>query len=280
MTLNCAVIGAGAAGLAAARRLRREGCEVAVFDKGRRWGGRLALRHTAEGSFQHGAPWASPKPSWLHEALAQDGPTGIAVHTNARVAAVVASDNRWSLRFADERPAQNFDRVVITVPQPQLAALLPGQNLCARLQQIRYAPCWTLLWIPAQPPAETALLSPPEGSLLAKLRREPVEHGGSGCVRMTAHATAAWSRQWLGAEPDAVREAMIDACASQLGCERTTRYAVVHRWLYARVEQALQLPQLTLAPGLHYASDGCLGDGLEAAAASGNAAALVAASPF
>ena len=278
MALNCAVIGAGAAGLAAARRLRREGCEVAVFDKGRRWGGRLALRQTAVGSFQHGAPWACPKPAWLDEALGQGGFADVAVQAGVRVARVCAAGAQWSLQFVDGRPAQHFDRVIITVPEPQLAALLPGLELPPLLQQIRYAPCWTLLWAPDRPPAETALLSPSEGSPLARLRRE--SSNCSDLVRMTAHATAAWSRQWLTAEPDAVREALIEACASQLGCERSTHYAAVHRWLYARVEQALQLPQLTLAPGLHYASDGCLGDGLEAAAASGNAAALVAASPF
>ena len=278
MALNCAVVGAGAAGLAAARCLRREGCEVAVFDKGRRWGGRLALRQTAVGSFQHGAPWASPKPAWLDEALGQGGPGDVATQVGVRVARISAAGAQWSLQFVDGRPAQHFDRVIITVPEPQLAALLPGLELPPLLRQIRYAPCWTLLWAPARPPAETALLSPSEGSPLAKLRRESTD--GSDPVRITAHATAAWSRQWLTAEPDAVREALIEACASQLGCERRTQYAAVHRWLYARVEQALQLPQLTLAPGLHYASDGCLGDGLEAAAASGNAAALVAASPF
>lgn len=276
MALSCAVVGAGAAGLAAARRLRREGCGVTVFDKGRRWGGRLALRLTPQGRFEHGAPWASAKPDWLGEALAQDGLPDFAVHTSSRVTSVSPFAARWRLHFADGREPQDFDRVVVTVPAPQLAALLPETPLPATLQQIRYAPCWTLLWVPAHPPAETALLSPPPGSPLAKLRRE--DPGTDGTVRLTAHATAAWSRHWLDDEPEAVREALIDACVSQLGCGRDTHYAAVHRWLYARVEQALALPQLTLAHGLHYASDGCLGDGLEAAAASGNAAALVAAS--
>ena len=43
-----AVVGAGIAGLAAARRLAAAGVEVTVFDKARRPGGRLATRR-AEG---------------------------------------------------------------------------------------------------------------------------------------------------------------------------------------------------------------------------------------
>jgi renalase len=54
MKKTCAVVGAGAAGLSAARRLQTQGVEVTLFDKGRRPGGRLASRDTAHGVFDHG----------------------------------------------------------------------------------------------------------------------------------------------------------------------------------------------------------------------------------
>jgi renalase len=61
MTLPIAIVGAGAAGLACARRLTDQGRAVRVFDKGRKAGGRLATRRveTAHGpaQFDHGAQY-------------------------------------------------------------------------------------------------------------------------------------------------------------------------------------------------------------------------------
>ncbi|MFM7739251.1 MAG: NAD(P)/FAD-dependent oxidoreductase, partial [Planctomycetota bacterium] len=52
-----AVIGAGVAGLVAARTLQDHSIPVTIFEKSRGVGGRMATRHTeAFGSFDHGAP--------------------------------------------------------------------------------------------------------------------------------------------------------------------------------------------------------------------------------
>jgi predicted NAD/FAD-dependent oxidoreductase len=48
-------VGAGIAGLTCARRLTAAGIRVAVFDKGRRVGGRLSTRESAGWQFDHGA---------------------------------------------------------------------------------------------------------------------------------------------------------------------------------------------------------------------------------
>lgn len=49
------VVGAGVAGLLAARHLRDAGHDVVVVDKGRKPGGRIATRHFTEAVFDHGA---------------------------------------------------------------------------------------------------------------------------------------------------------------------------------------------------------------------------------
>ncbi len=55
--LRVGVVGAGVAGLAAARRLARAGCDVQVFEKSRGPGGRTATRRSDHGgAFDHGAP--------------------------------------------------------------------------------------------------------------------------------------------------------------------------------------------------------------------------------
>lgn len=53
--MRIAVVGAGPAGLMAAQRLSEAGADVAVFDKGRRPGGRMNTREHGHFSFDHGA---------------------------------------------------------------------------------------------------------------------------------------------------------------------------------------------------------------------------------
>ena len=55
MSTDVAIIGAGIAGLSAARTLRRAGLSVAIVDKGRGVGGRLATRRIGDARLDHGA---------------------------------------------------------------------------------------------------------------------------------------------------------------------------------------------------------------------------------
>jgi predicted NAD/FAD-dependent oxidoreductase len=54
---SVAVIGAGLAGIACARRLREAGVHACVFEAQRAPGGRLATRRFAVASFDHGAQY-------------------------------------------------------------------------------------------------------------------------------------------------------------------------------------------------------------------------------
>jgi len=78
--MTIAIIGAGMAGLACARRLRASGHDVQVFDKGRGPGGRLSTRRAdtpaGELRFDHGAQYftaSDPEFLTLVKALSRDG---------------------------------------------------------------------------------------------------------------------------------------------------------------------------------------------------------------
>ena len=61
------VVGAGMAGLAAARHLRQAGCQVLLVDKGRRPGGRLATRSLGSGVFDHGAQYFTARDPYFQQ---------------------------------------------------------------------------------------------------------------------------------------------------------------------------------------------------------------------
>ena len=56
-SFDVAVVGAGMAGLSAARALVDAGRSVVVFDKGRGIGGRMATRRLGAAVFDHGAQY-------------------------------------------------------------------------------------------------------------------------------------------------------------------------------------------------------------------------------
>ena len=66
---NIAVIGAGIAGLACARTLVQAGHQVTVFEKSAGFGGRMATRNSAFGTFDHGAQYFTVRDARFVRAL-------------------------------------------------------------------------------------------------------------------------------------------------------------------------------------------------------------------
>ena len=86
--LRVVVVGAGLAGLTAARILDDQGHDVVVVDKGRRPGGRMSTRTTEHGSFDHGAQYFTARdPRFLRHVMAWRE-RGLVEPWNARIAVV------------------------------------------------------------------------------------------------------------------------------------------------------------------------------------------------
>lgn len=71
MKLNIAIVGAGMAGITAARTLKQAGHAVTVFEKSRGAGGRMATRETTHGTFDHGAQYFTVRDARFATALQQ-----------------------------------------------------------------------------------------------------------------------------------------------------------------------------------------------------------------
>jgi hypothetical protein len=106
-TIRLAVIGAGLAGTACARRALRAGVELRVFDKGRGPGGRLSSRRAqtpfGEARFDHGAQYVTARGCGFASALREAEAAGAAARWDAHLvrldaagaAEPLADEPRW-----------------------------------------------------------------------------------------------------------------------------------------------------------------------------------------
>jgi len=301
--MHAAIVGAGLAGLAAARALRRlkPDATLDIFDKGRGPGGRLATRRAELPSgrtlrFNHGAPavhgrspafrdtidslartgaakWTSdhaavglPAMNAIVAAMARDLP----VRFETRVAAIEPAGDQFRLR-EPEQPLGAFDRVILAIPAPQAAELARpiDPDLAEKLDGIAYAPAWSLMLAPAEEPSADEL--PGDSQLIDRLLR--TETGA-----WTACATPDWSRDNLELSPDDAARALAAAAARLHPAFADLRHAAAHRWRYARVAAPSDQPYLIGASGRIL----CCGDAFagpetladaDAAVSSGRAAA-------
>lgn len=298
---NIAVIGAGMAGLTAAAQLARAGLDVAVFDKGRKPGGRLATRRQEGWRFNHGCqhftlrdpqfrsqmaalgavPWPQagaerfvlpPDMATLGEALAAALPqTAQSRHVTA-LTALTARGDGWEIAFRDG-DSQGFDTVVLAIPPVQAAALLApsGHGFLHRLGSVIMAPCWAvMLGFDAATGPDT--LRPGAGAL-AWIARENSRPGQAAArPGFTLHASPEWSRAHLEDSPDEVLAALVPEFRALTGITAPAAYAAAHRWRYALAETPLGEPFLWDPEArLGLCGDWCLGGRLEAAFCSGAA---------
>jgi predicted NAD/FAD-dependent oxidoreductase len=166
LTKRVAVIGAGLAGLACARVLRRAGFFVEVFEQDRIIGGRMATTRIGTTSFDHGCQYLTARSAvfrnyleelaaggyagrWMPRAIpGQEGcgqlspwyvgtpgmsavvrplAESVQIHVNCRVHTIEPEDRRrWTIWLDDRSTVGPFAGVAIAVPAPE-AALLVGR---------------------------------------------------------------------------------------------------------------------------------------------------------
>jgi predicted NAD/FAD-dependent oxidoreductase len=304
-TESIAIIGAGMAGLACARRLTDAGTAPVVFDKGRGIGGRLATRRTPEGwQFDHGAQYITASSPGFRAVLEQaersgaaahwaDGSErphlvgtpgmrglatelgrGIEIHQDAEVLALRPSARGWALTFADG--TRVFDRVVLTVPAPQIEHLLgPEHPLTRTVAAVRLDPCLTLMAaFDPDTPRPFISQADPEAPL-AWIAQDSSKPGRPAPVCWVAQASPAWSAAHLERDAEAIVASMLPLLCARIGVPADrARYAAAHRWRYARVAVPLGQPFARDPSGtLYVGGDWCLEARVEAAWTSGEAIA-------
>lgn len=127
-----AVVGAGLAGLACARSLADRGVEVALFDKGRSVGGRLATRRIPPHTFDLGAQYFTVRDELFQNRVRSWLEQGVCAPWRGRIVALDGSGDA-------PRPVEPIERFVGTPDMSALARHLAenlGVNTGQRVERI------------------------------------------------------------------------------------------------------------------------------------------------
>lgn len=307
MNKTIAVVGAGISGLLLARDLQSRGADVAVLEKSRGVGGRLATKRVGPAVFDQGAQFftvrderfASVVAAWRSEGVATTWPgretervigaTGMtALPKEVAAALTVQREHRvtravrhacgcWELEI-ENHGMLRAERLVLTAPVPQSLALLePGQlppPVHEALSRLTYHPCLALLVVlegPSAVPAEG--FAPVGGSIrwVADNTRKGISPGVAGAL--TVHTTPAFAAEHYGASVEEVTERLRAELAPFLGGSSIVS-TTLHRWKFsepkaAHPEPFVWLPELALG----FCGDSFGGPRVEGAAVSGLALA-------
>jgi hypothetical protein len=304
------VVGAGVAGLTAARALTDAGHAVTVLDKGRRVGGRLSTRQFANGGrADAGAQFFTIRSDAFARAVARwravglvhewcrgfsssDGhpryavrggmsrlgramAAGLEVRCSIHVQRVrVEADTvvvDWPAAHGRELGRLVADAVIVTVPVAQAAALLGGDVL---LPSISYLPTLSLMVA-----LDRSVAISPSGGL--QLADDPVwsfvgdnqAKGASTVPVVTFHSTSGFAASRLDDPASSLTDELIDAARPFLRGASVIE-SQLQRWLYAT--PADPFPERTFATEdgrIILAGDAFGGPRIEGAFLSGMAAA-------
>lgn len=298
--MRVAIIGAGLAGLTAARGLRRAGLSPVIYDKGRGPGGRLATRRAEGGlQFDHGAQYLSAGTPGFAAFLREAEHGGVArqwsIGDGSRkivgspgmnaIAKFLAqgADLRQGIDITSIESApgglsvsgETFDRVICTVPAPQASRLVgPWRRLVEALNGVVMEPNLTLmLALPARPGRAFVTRRDAEDDI-AWLALDSAKHDRAGPDCWVAQAGLDWSRAHLEHDKDEIAARMLPLVCERLGADPAEAiYAAAHRWRYALTSAPLGQAFLDDAGTLFLGGDWALSADAEGAWQSGEAIA-------
>lgn len=306
--LDIAVIGAGLAGVTCAQGLAQAGRRVALFDKSRGVGGRMATRRGESVAFDHGAQYFTARDAAFVAQVASWQQQGVVATWEARIAAwdgaltwpsqqpryvavpgmsALCRHAMGAVTLHAERRLLGLQRdatgwclsfaggelhaqqVVLALPAPQAAVLLPQDHRWqAQVAAVEMSPSWTVLLH-----VETSLLVQFDGCFintgpLGWIARNNSKPGRPTGEAWVLQATPAWSTQHLEATPQEVIAQLLAALGEIVPLAAVADVSA-HRWRYALAHAPLGDGYLWGDDGLGLCGDWLHGSRVEGAWLSG-----------
>ena len=299
-----AIIGAGMAGITAARSLIAAGHNVQIFEKSRGSGGRLASKRSDMGRVNLGAQaFSTSDPLFLEElnswqqagwvernkadnsywtgtpymsALTRNLLGDINTHFACEIRALGHNSNGWLLHDQHEQAHGPFQQLIVAIPAPQAEVLLRNcaPELAEQAACVKMQPVWMVALGFKQPIALTNNLELLNNEAIAEVIHTPqsAEHS---MQTLMLRASEQWSTQHIEDQGEQVIAALTASLATLLDNPLPAADSVfAHRWLYAL--GALSKAATLLADaqrGLYIAGDWCADGDVYSAWHSGKHAA-------
>ena len=266
------IIGAGMAGLSAARILTQKGHEVTVLDKGRGVGGRMSTRTIENAKADHGAQYFSvktPEFQALISELYAENVTAtwhLAQRENVRYVgaegmntipkkmastlnvlvnekAIFIENNRVKTESGN---VYDFNNLIITIPIPQVIDLFQISKIDFSehdknvLANIEYQPCIAVMAVLKKP---TEIVS---GGII--LENQPVawiadnfQKGITETPTVTIHASATYSTKRFDDDLQAVAKELLSSVNQYVNPENITTIQT-HRWKFSNAIKRFDKP--------------------------------------
>ncbi len=312
--MRVVVIGAGMAGLVAARTLHDESggaLDIAVVDKGRSVGGRMATRRIGDATFDHGAQFFTVRTpafqrrvdDWLDRglarvwnhgfdrddghpryvarggmtSLAKDLAVGLPVECSTMAFTLRRSNvgpTRWDV-VIDDGTVRPADCVIITTPLAQAFGLLADADLDLDVETFRVDYDRTICLLAAldRPVVVSSSGGTQPADGVFSFIGDNMSKGVSAVPAITFHAGPTWSEAHWDDPVDVLGPALIDAARPWLGDAVVVEHHV-KKWRFATPRTISPEPSRTLADGsIVLAGDSFAGPRIEGAHNSGLAAA-------
>lgn len=273
--VSVAIIGAGMSGVTLARRLRDQGANVTLFEKGRGIGGRMSTRRTHSVQYDHGAQFFTVRTpafstflssyedyfdEWTARVVTLSPlgkpygrpwfePHYVCTPTMNALCKAIAADTIVHTGYLVERvtgtPGHWFleSKDALSGPFDWVVSTAPlpqgEQLLPVRLPCAAYAPVFALMVPLARRPLWDAAVV--KDSPLAWLAVSSSRPGRADEHALVVHTDNDWSSTYLEQPANEVR-ALLLAALDELGLEVEREAAMLHRWRYGRVIQAADEP--------------------------------------
>lgn len=288
------IVGAGIAGIACAQALAARTIPVAVVDRGRRIGGRMAVRTTDDRPADIGASYFTVSDPRFQAVVEQWASRGLArpwtdtfssVSPDAPQLSASSGPMRWSapggLRALVEDLARGLDvtqrtveqiapgpagellvdgvaspAIVLAMPDPQASRLLhPSLSADAAVLDQTYDPVLALTAAwPARTWAEVDGVFV-NGDAELSFIADDGRRRGDGAPVLVAHSTSALAAEHLG-NPAAAQAPMLAAIQRVLSIDTDPTWTSMHRWTFAKPAGTRAAPYYLSPALLGFCGDG------------------------